>query len=128
MKLAIVGLVMIGTAGGLGVVLPGADAPYRIAHIAVQRDDDASMSDHVFTYAASTPMTKAEVAAWAGRLARTRSGPSIVLIYAPGLPVPDPSSAGNLHDALWIAERGPLRWRIDIDEDGAQRITERAGE
>ena len=127
MKAALAGLVMIGTAGSIGAVLPSPNAPYRIGHIAVPRVDDAGISDHVMTYAASAPMTRAEVTAWAGKVAWSRSGPSLVLVYAPGLPVPDPSRATSLRDALWIAERGPLHWRVDIDAGGTREITQISG-
>ena len=122
MKAALAGLVMIGTAGSLGVVLPSSNAPYRIGHVAIPRAAGDGMSDHVITYAAPGPMTRGDVSDWAGRTAWARSGPSIILIYAPGVPVPDPSRAASLSDALWIAERGPLRWRVDIDAGGVSEI------
>lgn len=127
MKSTIAGLVMIATAGGLGAMLPQAGAPYRIGQITVPQGGDTDRFDRVLTYAARAPMTKAEITQWAGRTAGVRGGPSVLLVFAPGLPVPDAARAGSLQDALRIAERGPLRWRIDIDASGVRQITEHRG-
>ena len=127
MKSTIAGVVMIAAASGLGVVLPDAGAPYRIGQIALSQGGDTGRFDRIFTYAAPAPMTKAEVTDWAGRTARARGGPSVLLIYAPGLPVPDAARAGSLRDALRIAERGPLQWRIDIDAGEVRQVTSYRG-
>lgn len=128
MKSALAGLVMIGTAGGLGMVLPSPSAPYLIGHATLPRSAEAGVADHVFTYAASKPMTRGEITAWANRFSLSRHGSAVVLIYPPGVPVPDPAGARNLRDALWIAGRGTPVWRIEARHGRAPSISRVAAE
>ncbi|MCV6595544.1 MAG: hypothetical protein OIF40_00480 [Mangrovicoccus sp.] len=123
MKTAAAVLAIMGGAGGLSLMAPGATAPLHIATASLQDPDLPGITDWIATYAAPAPMGADQIAAWARSFERPYPGQRVLLIYAPGQPVPDPSPAQSFHHALWMAQSSPAHWRVDLSAHGRATIS-----
>lgn len=127
MKLAAAMTAVLGTAaGGIGMLLPDASAPYLIGHVVINQLHPAEVTNTVSTYAAVTPMKEEALRDWVARLPYREDGTHIVVLYGEGHPVPDPSGATSLAQADWIASSGPAEWRVV--RQGATVVSVHAGE